>query len=127
MDKFRMVTGSKGGFTLLEILIAVAILSTSLVAILSAHNKALLMNSEAVTITEVVGLAREEMEKMYMGGSLVDGLSEIHKRDDYPQYQWRTEVRETPFKGSREVIVTVFRAENEKAGDLFTLKAYIRK
>ncbi|VAX22936.1 hypothetical protein MNBD_NITROSPINAE03-874 [hydrothermal vent metagenome] len=122
-----MVSGSKSGFTLLEILVAVAILSISLVALLSAHNKALFMNAEAVEITEVVTLAREEMENMYMRASIESGLSDVRKRKDYPQYQWRTEVKETPFKGSREVIVRVFRAENEKAGDLFALRAYIRK
>ena len=127
MTKLKTVIRSKSGFTLLEILVAVAILSISMVTLLSAHNRALLMNAEAVEITEVVTLAREEMEKMYMGASLEDGLSDVRKREDYPQFQWRTEVRETPFKGSREVTVRVFKAEKEKAGDLFTLKAYIRK
>jgi len=127
VKNIKKVSGSKSGFTLLEILVAVAILSISMVALLSAHNKALFMNSEAVEITEVVTLAREEMENMYMRPSIESGLSDVRNRKDYPQYQWRVEVKETPFKGAREVIVRVFKAKDEKAGDLFTLKAYVRK
>lgn len=123
----KMVSGSKSGFTLLEILVAVAILSTSLVALLSAHNRTLLMSAEAVEITDVVTLAREVMENMYMRPSLGEGLSDMRKKEGYPQYQWQTEVRPTPFRGSREVIVRIFRAEDKKGEELFTLKAYIKK
>ncbi len=119
--------GSENGFTLLEVVIAVAILSTSLVALLSAHNRALLMEAEAVKLTEVVTLAREEMERLYLKPLPEVGVSELRKREDYPRYQWRTEIKETPFNGAWEVAVRVFKAGDDDASDLFTLKAYVRK
>ncbi len=119
--------GSENGFTLLEVVVAVAILSTSLVALLSAHNRALLMEAEAVRLTEIVSLAREEMERLYLKPLPEAGVSELRKREDYPRYQWRTEIKETPFNGAWEVAVLVFEAGDDGASDLFTLKAYVRK
>ena len=48
---------NSSGFTLLEIVIAMAILSFSLVALLSATNRALIMNASATRLTDAVFLA----------------------------------------------------------------------
>lgn len=115
------------GFTLLEIMVSLAILAIALVTLLSAHNKALSMSAEAVKLTDAVALAREEMEKFYIEPLPQPGVSDKKKRDDYPDFEWRTEVAETPFEGVWEVKIDVFKEGDEKEHGVFTLKTYVKK
>lgn len=124
------IRAASAGFTLLEIMVALAILAISLVALITAGNKAGLVISDSARLTRAVTLAREEMERLYMEPAFEAGSSELLKRKDYPEFRWKREVEATPFTGAWEVTVRVFEAaggETEPDEDLFTLIAYIRK
>ena len=118
---------NKAGFTLLEVVISMSILSISLVTLLSAHNRAIAMNDNAVKLTEAVTLGREEMERIYMGALPQPDVSEIQTREDYPGLQWTTNVKKTPFEGAYEVDVKVARKGKDMKHEIYTLKAYVNK
>ena len=125
--KWRKTISRRKGFTLLEIMVSLAILATALVALLSANNKALSMTAGAAELTDAVALAREEMEKFYIEPLPEPGVSMKKKRDDYPLFEWRSEIVETPFQNVWEVRLNVFKAGDENERSVFTLKSYVSR
>jgi general secretion pathway protein I len=120
------MTGGRGGFTLLEVMIALAIIAVSLVSLLSAHNRALTMLARAEALTKVTMLAREEMERVILRPPVEPGMSERMYREEESPYRWRVEARPTPFEGTLEVILTVFAADDEEeTQSLVELRSYM--
>lgn len=115
----------KSGFTLLEIMVSLAIMSIALVTLLTAHNRAILLNSEAGFVTDASMLAREEMARLYIGNVSATPEPAKKNRDDYPGYSWVSTIGETPFPGVLEAEIAVFRNENKNP--LMILKSYIVK
>lgn len=101
------------GFTLLEVMVSMAILAIAMVTLLSAGNRAALLFGESERMTTAVTLAREEMERLYAGPRPELGLSEPREREDYPDWRWRVEAKETPFPGAVEVAVLVYPKDKE--------------
>ena len=56
--------GTEKGFTLLEVMVALGILSVGILAVASMQAAAIRFNSSAGDITEAVALAGEQMEKL---------------------------------------------------------------
>jgi len=114
------------GFTLLEVMVSMAILAIAMVTLLSAGNRAALLAGESERMTSAVTLAREEMERLYTGPRPDLGLSEPHEREDYPDWRWRVEAKETPFPGAVEVAVLVYPKgkEHEEENPWITVRAY---
>ena len=78
-----------GGFTLIEILIAMTILMVGLLAIAAMQITALRVNSTALSITERATLAQDKMEELvllsYDNGSLADTAGgSPHEDTDVP-------------------------------------------
>ncbi len=115
------------GFTLLEIMVAMSIMSIALVALLTANNRALALSGEANRLSAAVSLARMEIERIALRPALKPGLSEREKRKDIPEFNWRSEIKATPFTGLVEVSVSVFEADDKNEESLFTLKGYFEK
>ena len=118
---------SLAAFTLLEIMVALAVLSFSLVSLLTAHNRALSMSAESITITRAVTLAREEMERIFLTTLPTSEQAEFNNRDDYPEFQWKATVNETPIPGAFEVVVAIHKQGDDDGQAIFTLKAYSTK
>ncbi|MBF0291263.1 MAG: prepilin-type N-terminal cleavage/methylation domain-containing protein [Nitrospinae bacterium] len=116
-----------GGFTLLEVVIALAILSISLVTLLSAHGRAVTISANAEALTDAVTLAREEMEKLNVAAMPVEERSEKLKRDDYPEYEWRTDIKETPFTNVWEARLVVFKTGDKEERPVFNLVSYLSR
>ncbi|MGK7345706.1 MAG: type IV pilus modification PilV family protein [Candidatus Nitrospinota bacterium M3_3B_026] len=115
------------GFTLLEIMVSLTILSIALVTLLAAQNRALIMNAEARTLTDAVTLAREEMERLHIEPLPEPGVSDSKKRDDYPAFEWRTEITQTPFENVWEARLHVYYAGEEEGRSLFSLRTYVER
>ncbi len=122
-----MRVGGKKGFTLLEIVVALSILSISFVALLSAQTRAMIVSANAMELTGAVTLAREEMERYHIKPLPDPGVSEPKKRDDYPEFTWVTEIRETPVNRAFEVTIRVFEAGGKDKPEVVNLKSYITK
>lgn len=97
--------GRSGGFTLLEVLVALVILGVALVGLLSAQSAAVRLRSQAEELTLATFLLERQMTEMEMGDFPEIGKKEGDFGDDYPGYAWQITVSETPFSAPPQVRV----------------------
>jgi len=83
------------GFTFLEIMVAVAILSIALIAALRAQSQSLSIAGESIRSTNVVFLAREKMSEFELEGNIQEGKTD-GTFEKHPGYRWEIEVKEAP-------------------------------
>jgi general secretion pathway protein I len=118
------------GFTLLEVLVAVAVLGIALVSLLGLHVRNIDLIDRDQRVTEATLLARGLMTEVETGPfpdlGASDGDFELDYPDRYPDLRWEREVLTTPVPNVREVRVRVFRGERE-SGDDVTLTYYMRR
>jgi general secretion pathway protein I len=94
---------SNAGFTLLEIMIALAILGTSLIVLLGLRNRSLATASLSNHMTEAALLAHQQLSDAARFPEIGDQEGAFEETP----YRFRQEVRPTPFDGIREVAVEV--------------------
>lgn len=118
------------GFTLLEVLVAVAVLGLALVSLLSLHVRNIDLIGRDRRVTEATLLARGLMSEVESGPfpdlGVESGDFELDYPERYPDLRWEREVTPTPVPNVREVRVRVFRGE-EESGDDVTLTYYVRR
>ncbi len=118
------------GFTLLEVLVAVAVLGLALVSLLALHVRNIDLIARDQRVTEATMLARGLMAEVDAGPfpdlGLTDGDFELDYPELYPGVQWEREVLTGPVPDVREVRVRVFRGEQE-SGDDVTLTYFVRR
>jgi general secretion pathway protein I len=119
-----------GGFTLLEVLVAIAVLGLALVSLLGLHVRNIDLIDRDQRITEATLLARALMTDVETGPfpelGVEEGDFELDYPERYPDLRWEREVVPTPVPNVREVRVRVFRSEVE-SGDDVTLTYYVRR
>lgn len=98
------------GFTLIEMMVTLAVLAVSLVALLGLRNRTATLSAHARHITEATLLARKQIAETSLSG--FPGLGIRHGNFSETAYLWREEVRQTPFDLVRELILTVYWNEN---------------
>lgn len=83
-----------GGFTLLEVMVAVAVISMSFVALLSSQSQSLSMASLSRFETAAALLARQKLAELELSGyeSLSSDSGQFD--DEFSEYRWRAEVKE---------------------------------
>jgi general secretion pathway protein I len=118
------------GFTLLEVLVAVAVLGFALVSLLGLHVRNIDLIARDERVTAATLLARALMTEVEIGPfpdlGATDGDFELDYPNRYPDLRWEREVLTTPVPNVREVRVRVFRGEQE-SGDDVTLTYYVRR
>ena len=118
------------GFTLLEVLVAVAVLGFALVSLLGLHVRNIDLIARDERVTAATLLARALMTEVEIGPfpdlGATDGDFELDYPDRYPDLRWEREVLTTPVPNVREVRVRVFRGE-EESGDDVALTYYVRR
>ena len=95
------------GFTLLEVMIAMAILAISLVAVFRSQSQSVSMAGEARFLTTASLLAQSKMAE-------VEGMKpqELTNNnggfgEDFPDYLWRIEVKDTAIQYLKKIDVIV--------------------
>lgn len=112
---------NENGFTLIEIMISLAVISISFTILLSVFTKTLATTAESGILTSAVMLAEEKIALVGEKKFPEPGVSDWKEDVRYPNYSFRTTVKETPFEGARLVAVDVQYNERPE----FTLENYV--
>ncbi len=117
---------SSSGFTLLEIMIALAIISIALTALLSLGNRTIGVHDRLQKITQATLLAQHKMSEIEASsGSLVVQSEESGVFEEPNNtFSWRVDYTETPLPSIRMVSVTVIWGE-ENNNEAVTLDSFI--
>lgn len=108
------------GFTLLEVLLAVAILAIALPVLLGLRNFDLELQSRSMELTTATLLAQEKLLETELSGSFPIGestgefqtpapgvLSSIAETNRAPGYRWKRSIMPTPLELIREVKIQI--------------------
>jgi general secretion pathway protein I len=107
------------GFTLLEVMIAVAILALVIVSLLGLKNRSMQDVLKAERITTATLLAKRMMNEALIKTPLVLAADEGVFSEDlygvvYKDYRWKKTVSETQFPEVKEVRIAVLWKEGER-------------
>ena len=114
------------GFTLIEVVISIAILSIALVTLVSVMNQTVATAAESSALTSGVMLAQEKLtsvENEADGIAPVPGTSAWESDDRYPRYTYRVVVEETPFP---DVMLAAVQVRHDNRA-VFSLDSYLIK
>jgi general secretion pathway protein I len=106
------------GFTLLEVMVALAVLSLALVVLFSQQATSLSRGNEARITIKASLLAQEHMAGLLAEKRLSIGDEEGQVKDSIPPFQWRQQVEESDTEGMKRVTVVVLWKEGEKERDV---------
>jgi general secretion pathway protein I len=105
--------GRSAGFTLLEVMVAVAVLALALVSLLGLHVRNLALLERDQRLTETTLLARALMTEVevepFPDFGVTDGDFGERYPERYPGLRWEREVVATPLSDIREVRLRVYR------------------
>jgi len=116
-----MTTGRRrsGGFTLLEVMVALAVIATAFTALLGLHVRNLRLAAREQAYTQSLLLARSMITEMELAGYPDVGTSQGDFESDFPGrytgYRWYSEVQDFIAAGTREVRVRVVPNGDESA------------
>lgn len=108
---------SAQGFTLLEVMVALAIVSVALVALLSLGNRSVAVQTRLQRLTHATLLAQQKMVETEVSsrqGRLERTLQEGNFDAPYEGYRWRLEFAETPLPSVMLVTVTVVWGDEQR-------------
>lgn len=114
---------AEGGFTLLEVMLAMSILAIALVAVFQSQSQSISMMARSRFDTAAPLLAQAKMAEIeaIASGEVTSDSGDFG--DDYPGYSWNFEILGTEIPGVEKVEVAV-KNENMKSGNTFTLELY---
>jgi len=102
-----IVRNRKRGFSLIEVMCAVAILGVALVGLTQGITTALGSNKESELQTTAALLAAGRIETLRAEGYLYDGVEEGECGEDLPQYQYTQTISSTSISGLHDVQVSI--------------------
>ena len=128
-DADRRVPRLPKGFTLLEVLVAMSILATALVALLSLHGRNIQVVASDRRIVRATLLAQETLTRLLLDQPFPD-LGELEGEfTSDPDYRWRVEVEPGPTaeleEWVRQVRVRIY--WDEQAKDAVVLVTHAQK
>jgi general secretion pathway protein I len=96
------------GFTLLEVMVALAVVSTALVMVASLRNRDIVYHGEVRHMIQATLLAEERMTVVEVMQGVPDfGESSDRFEEPFDQYEWLQTVLPTVFDFAREVHIIV--------------------
>lgn len=98
----------KTGFTLLEVMIAMAILAIALVAVFQMQSQSISMASESRFMTTASLLAQSKMAGIEAETSLGNQSQKGDFAPDYPEYAWTIQITDTQIAKLKRIEVNVF-------------------
>jgi general secretion pathway protein I len=117
----------RNGFTLLEIMIALAIVSIAMVSLLALANRSIEVHDRLQRITVATLLAQQKMAETEVNasnGSLRSSENQGVFSDPYAAYRWEIVYADTPLPSVRMVTVTVLWGDAER-NEMVDLSSFI--
>jgi general secretion pathway protein I len=102
-----MTQKKTGGFTLMEVMIAMTILAIALVAIFQSQSQSISMSTDSRFMTTASLLAQSKMVEVETASTLDNQTKDGDFGPDYPQYAWHLEVGDTLLPQFKKINVTV--------------------
>ncbi len=99
---------NKGGFTLLEVMVAMSILAIGLVAVFQMQSQSVSMSSESRFRTTAALLAQQKMTEVETARKLDNRNEQGDFAPDYPEYGWSLTIMDTQINKLKRIDVTVF-------------------
>lgn len=114
------------GFTLLEVMIALAIVSIALVVMLGSTQRNILVNSRLQQMTRATLLAKQKMAEIE--NNIQTGLDQNQGEFPPPNqaFLWRSTYTSTPINGIEQIDLSVIWGE-ETDNELVTLTSFLRE
>jgi general secretion pathway protein I len=108
---YWLLTTDYSGFTLLEVLVAMAVLAVALVSLLGLYNRSLILTIRAQQLSTGMLLAQEMLTRTQLAGAAASRVtagdfSDFHP-GRYPEFRWQRTIRPTPLKDLWEIRVGV--------------------
>jgi general secretion pathway protein I len=128
MTRTRIVWPSRSGFTLLEVMVAVAIVAIAFSAVYKLYSQAFAMNQSARFYTTATLLAQTKLAELgtQVPGDLGDDAGNFE--DEFADFSWQVTVRTVEAEevslsqqALREIDIVI---TNEQQGESFTLRTY---
>lgn len=96
-----------GGFTLLEVMIAMAILAIALVTVFQSQSQSLSMGNRAKFLTTASLLAQGKMAEMEAAEAhdLISGSGDFG--ENYPDYVWKVDVKDSEISSLKKIELVV--------------------
>jgi len=117
--------GQNRGFTLLEVVISMGLITIALLAVFRLQAQNLDLQSEAQFITLANHLAQDRMSQIQAGDELTEGSSSGDFGDDFPYFSYREEISEMPdLENLFKVKVSVFLDKKDATKDL-SIETYL--
>ncbi|MCF6179391.1 MAG: prepilin-type N-terminal cleavage/methylation domain-containing protein [Geopsychrobacter sp.] len=114
------------GFTLLEVMIALAIIGIALVVILGLTQRSILVNEQLQQITRATLLAKQKMAEIEHGiNSDFDRNQGIFVKPNQ-SYRWQMITTPTPIIGISQIDLSVLWGKEEE-NELVTLTSFIKE
>ena len=110
------VCGRRGGFTFLELIIALAMLGAAFTVLLSAHGAALRTEAQAQRLMKATLLGRQVLTETESQGFPELGGDEGDFGEDFPGYAWERRVETTEFDRVRLIRIVVSWPERGATG-----------
>ncbi len=98
---------SSSGFTLLEVMLAMAILAIALVAVFQSQSQSISMVGQARFATTASLLAQSKMAEVETMDPGEINADSGDFGDDFPDYSWKIDVTETQVENVKKIEVTV--------------------
>lgn len=95
------------GFTLLEVVVALAILAIALTALLSLRNRDIALEAHARHLVTATSLAKQKLEELSRVVQANRLESSGNFGEQYPGYVWNQQIQPTLMPAWREITVTV--------------------
>jgi general secretion pathway protein I len=99
------------GFTLLEVMVAIAILAIVLVSVYRMHSQTLTMNTAARFYTQAPMLAQSKLAQIEVADSGIAGTDSGDFGDKFPGYTWRISTEEVVSEALGEIAADLKRID----------------
>lgn len=101
------INPNPGGFTLLEVMVALAVISISLIVLLQAQNANVLRSYHSKCLTRAALLSRKIISEIDSGGAFTEGEWEGREESDGVIFTWKKVIEPSVIDEMKKITVTI--------------------